>query len=196
MPVCQCCVLFRLLTLELFIEKRINLHFGTAWHSVTSLNYSCKYMACCGYYFRWCRDCVSVQRCCYDKTALISSHSHTEEISHALIFFDLSCFFPAFAIQKKTSSRLLTEWHSHITPILSSLHWLHLGFRINLKIYVIDHYITQRSNSYLRSLRERSGRYSIFRKQKFHSQDWGKPSLQCISAFSDQEIYISAFHVW
>lgn len=179
------------------------MHFGTAWHRwipshVFELFLSkCICIGCSGYYFRWWRDCVSVQKYCYDKTALILSYNNTEEISHAFIFLWFILFFSCLCHSVvNISGRLLTEakWHNHITPILSSLYWLPLS-SINLKIYVIDHYMAV--FQLISQVPQRKVRKVLDIQETVpQSKDWGKLSLQFISSFSDQEIYISAFHLW
>ncbi len=84
------------------------------------------------------------------KIKLILSHLDLEKVIHALIFSHLDfCNLLLSGITQKTLSRLqqvqnpavrlLTGFNGqhHITPILTSLHWLSVHFRTDFKILLI-----------------------------------------------------------
>ena len=67
--------------------------------------------------------------------------SHYRLVMTELVLF-LSLLFQ-LPVAGNITGRILTEtkWHHYVTPILSSLHWLPLRFRINLRD-LTDHGIT------------------------------------------------------
>ncbi len=84
------------------------------------------------------------------KLRSIVSHAELETIIHAFVSSRLDYCNSLFLCLNKTSidrlqliqnaaARLLTRTtkHCHITPVLESLHWLPVGYRIQFKVLVL-----------------------------------------------------------
>ena len=105
-----------------------------------------------------------------DAITLANSHIHSH-VDYYYYFNSLFYGLPNYSIHRlqkvqNTAARFVTHnvRSSHITPILKSLHWLPVNYRINFKIcYITHHALSLHEPHYLSSLFSlQSNSYSLY----------------------------------